>query len=441
MNRFQSLILISVILISSSCKMNSKKAIVADADTSFSISKLHPRYLQYKGIPVFPAGISVNFSNIIQPKLFCESIARRDIHYLVVNLNMADSSIDKPYQVINTKFNLDSFSSNYWNRLNTLLSYSSKNKIMLQLNLFLVSDVTINSWANNPFNPKNNSNILKLNSSDFYNTIELSDSITFNYQKQFVQKIAEVVKPYDNIICQLLTDVPTDATLQLGEKLAQAFKDISKAVPLSMNYKFMTIYDEQFMSLMNASGSFSFLDISANVSAENQEYNDNFGFAYHFISDKPRPVIVTSLPYLNERNTLIQSCQSLFAGAASVSIFPVFYDMNASDKVQNVLKTLKSFLTEYDVFSGIPDTQSKLLKERDDNEAYLHYIKDEQYAVFFPASGEVKLDLTEIKGKFILRSLDISKGIWSESIVVKGKQLVLITGKCDGGSIVLLSKK
>lgn len=45
------------------------------------------------------------------------------------------------------------------------------------------------------------------------------------------------------------------------------------------------------------------------------------------------------------------------------------------------------FLKEFNIFEAHPDAGHDLLSSRDEDEAYVSYTEDEQYAVFFTDGG------------------------------------------------------
>lgn len=53
------------------------------------------------------------------------------------------------------------------------------------------------------------------------------------------------------------------------------------------------------------------------------------------------------------------------------------------------------------IFTAEPD--NNLLREREDDEAYVAAVPGKQHAIYFPDGGEVKLDVKQVKGPFKLR--------------------------------------
>lgn len=67
-----------------------------------------------------------------------------------------------------------------------------------------------------------------------------------------------------------------------------------------------------------------------------------------------------------------------------------------------------------------------LLTDRAQNEAYVIYKENSQYAVLFPTGGFVGLDLTGAQGHFLVKWFDISNCKWdSLSSVQAGKRVSL----------------
>lgn len=59
---------------------------------------------------------------------------------------------------------------------------------------------------------------------------------------------------------------------------------------------------------------------------------------------------------------------------------------------------------------------NQLLSDRLDNEAYLVAKPGEVYVVFFPDSGEVKLDLRSMASEASIRWLNVREGEWNPAL-------------------------
>jgi hypothetical protein len=69
---------------------------------------------------------------------------------------------------------------------------------------------------------------------------------------------------------------------------------------------------------------------------------------------------------------------------------------------------------QLDSFRCTPDVKSQRLGDRKPNEAYLTCIAGEQYGLYFPDGGTVTLDLSDAKGEFSIRWLDILQSRWTD---------------------------
>jgi len=85
----------------------------------------------------------------------------------------------------------------------------------------------------------------------------------------------------------------------------------------------------------------------------------------------------------------------------------------------------------FDVFHAEPDSDFRLLGDRDDNEAYATRVPGRQYAVYFPDGGEVTLDVSEIAAgtKLTVAVLDIRASRWLDGV----------SGSVDAGGVVTLT--
>jgi hypothetical protein len=102
---------------------------------------------------------------------------------------------------------------------------------------------------------------------------------------------------------------------------------------------------------------------------------------------------------------------------------------------------MRLLMRELDIFRCTPDSASKLLTNREVNEAYLTYNAGEQYAVYFPDGGSVDLNLSGTQGAFSMKWLDIGNTKWQSAETVKGGSLMPLKTPGSGHWVALLTKK
>jgi hypothetical protein len=94
---------------------------------------------------------------------------------------------------------------------------------------------------------------------------------------------------------------------------------------------------------------------------------------------------------------------------------------------------------EMDVFTCA--AHNDLLSDRNPNEAYCMANPGEEYAVYFPNSGEVTLDVSSSKEPAKVRWLDISASKWEKPEIFKGGKNVTLQPPGDGLWVVLVAKE
>jgi hypothetical protein len=72
----------------------------------------------------------------------------------------------------------------------------------------------------------------------------------------------------------------------------------------------------------------------------------------------------------------------------------------------------------FDLFTSLPN--NAIIAERDDNEAYALVSSGQQYAVYFPDGGNVRLNVSNTQGTFQFRWLNITNGTWLETHYAEG---------------------
>jgi hypothetical protein len=112
-----------------------------------------------------------------------------------------------------------------------------------------------------------------------------------------------------------------------------------------------------------------------------------------------------------------------------------------SKKAQGNIRAARLLLSKFDIFRAMPDVDSHLMSERHDNEAYLSYVAGEQYAVYFPSMGSVKLDLAESEGVFSINWANVAKSEWQYSATIRGGRMVDLAPPAPGHWVVLLRRE
>ncbi len=98
--------------------------------------------------------------------------------------------------------------------------------------------------------------------------------------------------------------------------------------------------------------------------------------------------------------------------------------LGLNDKAVACLKAarkLESLVSMWDV-----EAANHLLSERDPNEAFLAALPGKYYALYFPAGGEVGLDLFGFEHDMCLRWINIDTGEWGDEEKITGGKTIII---------------
>ena len=136
------------------------------------------------------------------------------------------------------------------------------------------------------------------------------------------------------------------------------------------------------------------------------------------------------------QNGIESFIRSVFFGSAAVRFHRPDYGLGLSIKAQAVIRSMRQLSEKMDFFNAIP--RNDLLSERENNEAYCRATQGANYALYFTNGGEVKLNLTKVKGKARIQWLEVMKSKWSIGPLLKGGEAVTIKSPSNGHWIMLL---
>ena len=193
---------------------------------------------------------------------------------------------------------------------------------------------------------------------------------------------------------------------------------------------------------------YSFIDISQNNSSSDQFHWDNIQWARKYIARQPRPIHTIKI-YGGERvvgytltgeQAVERFWRNIIGGFAGTRFHRPPSGIGLKPQAQASIRSMRMLLAELDIVNCIPDVDSAQLSNRGDDEAYLTYIPGEQYAVYFPDGGYVRLELPNVTGTFSLKWLDVAKSEWSESTTTKAEWRTRLLAPGSRNWVALLTR-
>jgi hypothetical protein len=186
--------------------------------------------------------------------------------------------------------------------------------------------------------------------------------------------------------------------------------------PLGEEHKHTFDYPEQY----------SFVDVSQNNHNKGQPHWDNLLAVRKYVSQPLRPVNTVKIygadtgRFGSSRDGEERFWRNIFGGCAATRFHRPDSGLGLSERSKSHIRSMRLLLREWDVFRSNPDGPSRLLSNRNENEAYLTFIVGEQYALYFPNGGDVVLDLSKAQGDFELKWLEIAATRWTKASRISG---------------------
>jgi hypothetical protein len=394
-------------------------------------------------------------------------------NYLRNTMSSRDEGDEYPfYQDQQTGlFDLEKWNDHYWEKLEHFFQATQNRGIIVQIEIWATYDFYSRTshiidgktaWERNPFNPANNINysesesgmfqIFRSNGQEiinpFFNTalpfpepFNISTTpVVLAYQQRFVDKLLSVSLKFDHILYCIDNETQADPKWsvywsQYIRKKAREYKNpievtemfdpfdptggaVKGAVMQSPATHFFTLRSNVSVTL-NDPENFSFIEISNHNAQVGQVHYETANYIWKKIQESgiPRPLNNTKIYGAGEggwngttKDGQERFWRNVFAGAASVRFHRPEAGLGNSETSMSHIKSMRILSDAMDFFNHRPSNH--LLLNREANEAYCLASEMDEYAVYFPAKGEITLNIQA--GKYEVRWLNILTSEWSE---------------------------
>ena len=466
--------LLALILSLAACKNESTPA--KDPALGLGIYEKNPFYWTYQGQPILLLGGTKedNIFQIDDLREHLELLQSVGGNYIRCTLSSRDEGNIRPY-LKNEEgyYDLNQPNPDYWEKIRNLLTISKELDIIVQIEIWATYDFYWGDrrWSDNPFNPKVNINYSPEESSlpdsiaypaqmqvnPFFASVPDLDNneLLIAYQQQFVDKVLEVTLPFDNVLYCI--DNETNAHFAWGkywakyirEKAAESDKEIfitemwdhwdptngavkgAKVQHPDLGGWYAEYTNPELHEFSNYSYSiqdtisYDFVDIG-NHNAQDGQIHYNTGIWVRSTiknSGKIRPINNVKI-YGADASQLWSGSiregqerfwRNIFAGHASARFHRPGAGIGLSKFAQNNIRSVRMLTESVDLFSFEPN--QSLFSDRTANEVYGLSNGKDQYLIYFPTGGVVKLNLPE--GEYSVRSLRIDRSYWLEPKIIR----------------------
>jgi hypothetical protein len=407
--------------------------------------KENPSYWQYQGKPLMLLGASDD-DNLFQwpdGRLVehLDSMAAVGANYVRNTMSDRRDGGFEVYpfkQLENGKYDLSQWNKTYWKRFDFFLRETARRGIIVQIEVWDRFDYSRNNWPGHPYNPQNNINYTEKESGldadypdhpgqnrqpFFYTTPQQRKNVVLlRYQQKFVDKLLSYSLKYGHVLYCMDNETSGDA--DWGSYWAGYIRNhasrANKKVFVTEMWDAWDLKSDQHKQTLDHPEIYDFCDVSQNNHQRDQAHWDNFQWVKNYVSTHPRPVNTVKTygadggTHGNTNNGIDGWWRHVIGGAASARFHRPASGLGLSELSMNSVKAARE-IEKICPFHELTPV-NLLLSDRLDNEAYLVAKPGEVYVVFFPDSGEVKLDLRSMASKVSIRWINVREGEWNPAL-------------------------
>ncbi len=429
------------------------------------ISDVYPGYWAMDGRPVLLLGGSVedNLFQIGHLEEHLDRLVSAGGNYVRNTMSSRDSGNLWAFRKAgNGLYDLDRWNPRYWERFERFLRLTAERDIVVQMEIWATFDFYRGNWDKNPFNPSNNINYdpgrSKLpekvethpvyTENNFFRSVprQMALAVVLDYQRKFADRILSHTLAHDHVLYCMdnETSVCADWGIFWARYIAKKAGEAGKTVhatemwdPWDLSHPFHSVtFDHPEI--------FTFVDISQNNHMTGQQHWDN-GLKQMKrleMTGVVRPVNNVKV-YGNDggrhkttRNGIESFIQNVFMGCASTRFHRPSSGQGLNTLAVSVIRSMRELTGRMDFFGGEP--RNDLLSERTEHEAYCRAIQGTEYAVYFPAGGEVILDISSLDRSATLIWLDVMKVKWSEARKIEKRDTVRLNAGGQDHMVALI---
>jgi len=443
----------------------------------------NPFYWQYKGQPVLLLGGSRDDNLFHQPRGLAEhldTLAACGGNYIRNTMSSRNPGNVWPFKRLdNGLYDLDHWNQEYWDRFENLLRLCRDRDIIVQIELWDPWDYFKSTgllkgrnlkdvgWESCPFNPALNVNYTAAESGlaekiDYYPRREPSNHLFFHtppalkdvplarkYQEAFVDMLLSISLAYPNVLYCMNNEIgePPEWGRYWAKFIRTRAEKAGKKVCLTDMRRTGDFRSAEQVKMLQDREHFDFFEISQNNHNDGQQHYDHIMRIRSQVTAKPIPINNVKIYGGRRKNKVKEGTQrfwrNVFGGCASARFHrpgpsPQYFGLGLSEVAQTHLRSMRKLTGAMNLFMCTP--RNDLLSDREPNQAYCLAKPGEQYAVYFPDGGAVKVDVSAaVQGELQVRWLEIARSAWHELQIVSGGRALQLTtpSKSQWAALVL----
>lgn len=360
------------------------------------------------------------------------------------------------------KYDLEKWNSEYWERFEQFLRWTSEREIIVQIEIWDRFDYSREHWKPHPYNPLNNVNYTfeesglaaeypnhpGRNEQPFFFTTpaQRNNRVLLKYQQRFVEKLLSHSLKYGHVLYCM--DNETKADEEWGRYWSEFVRRKARQAGVRVNVTEMwddwDLKAERHRRTLDHPGRYDFVDLSQNNHNSGDKHWENAIWARRYLAGKPRP-INTVKTYGADGNKFGHSDQDgverfvrhILAGFAAARFHRPDSGLGLNPKAQTAIRAIRKLETaikpwELSIIDG-------LLANREANGPYAAGKHGSHYVVYFPRGGSVSVHSGS--GSFAVRWIDLNKGEWGPETKLRAAGAVELTAPGEGNWLGVLLKQ
>jgi hypothetical protein len=435
----------------------------------------NPFYWQYKGKPVLLLGGSWQdnlFNHPVGLERHLDLLQSVGGNYVRNVMSHRNEGNVFAHKRVDDKFDLEQWNDEYWRRFDRFLKLTHERDIIVQIEVFDRHDLSTEhqsygGWSKHPFNPANNTNYSPEESRlptaitttpgrghPFFIVVPAlqNNELVLRHQRAYVDKMLSISLAYPHVLYCIQNE--SSQELEFGdywaEHLQRRAREAGRAVFVTDMRNNWDISHPEHHHIYDNPDRFNFLDVSQNSWQSGQIHYDRLLHVRRYVAEQPRPINTTKI-YNREgdEESVARFFRIIFAGGASARFHRPHplegadaheksseYGLGLSPRAQVAIRSARMLADAMNVL--VCEPSNELLSDRDENEAYCLAEPGEQYAVYFPDGGQVKLDASAARRSLQVRWLEIDRSVWHEPRTVSGGGVLILKTPAKGHWVALI---
>lgn len=372
-------------------------------------------------------------------------------------------------QVANDKYDLNQWNEEYWTRFERMLQETAKRHIMVQIEVWATWDYTdsgADNWYANPFNPRNNINYTSLESGlaerypepgwkseqPFFFTTprQRNNHMVLSYQQRFVNKMLDYTLQYDHVLYCI--DNETSAEEEWGRYwstyLKHRAKSEHKKIFVTEMWGDWDITAEIHHRTYDHPEVYDFVEVSQNNHNGGQKHWDRFIRVRQALADHPRPINSIKIYGASgnvfghtDQDGIERFWRQLLAGAAGIRFHRPDSGLGLNEKAVASIRSARKLESQIPMWNLEP--ANDLLIDRMSNHQYLSAQRGHAFALYLPAGGEARIDMSSVKEPLVVRWIEIGTGEWGPEQRLPGGDILTLQspGPANWAAVIIVGHR